>query len=53
LNGTGKLELTAEAVSLPDPGSGRSLEEQVQEVAAAVNEMVQTVLGGKQGSENK
>jgi signal transduction histidine kinase len=46
LNGTGKLELTAEAVALPDPGSGRSLEDQVQEVAATVNEMVQKVLGG-------
>jgi hypothetical protein len=46
LSGTGKLELTAEAVALPDPGSGRSLEEQVQEVAATVNEMVQKVLGG-------
>jgi signal transduction histidine kinase len=50
LNSTGQLEVSALAVPLPDPGAGRSLQEQVQEVAATVGEMVQTVLGGKQGS---
>lgn len=52
VNATGQLEVSAVAVPLPDPG--RSLEEQVQDVAATVHEMVQTVLGKKQGfTENK
>jgi len=43
LNGTGELEVSASAVRLPD-GAGRSLEEQVQEVAGAVTEMIHSVV---------
>jgi signal transduction histidine kinase len=49
LNGPGQLEVSALAVPLPDPGAGHSLDEQVQQVAARVNEKLQAVLGGKQG----
>jgi hypothetical protein len=37
-------------VPLPDRGAGRSLQEQVQDVASTVGEMVRTVLAGKQDS---
>ena len=50
LDGTGELEVSASAVPLPDRAAGRSLEEQVQEVAQAVAEMVRSVLGEKQPS---
>jgi hypothetical protein len=50
----GQLEVSALAVPLADRDTGHSLEEQVEQVAATVGEMVQTVLGGKQSStENK
>jgi len=50
LKGTGELEVSALAVPVPDRSAGHSLEEQVQEVAGTVGEMVRTVLGGEQGS---
>jgi signal transduction histidine kinase len=50
LNGTGKVEVSALAVPLPDRGNGQSLQEQVQGVASTVGEMVRTVLAGKQDS---
>jgi signal transduction histidine kinase len=50
LNGTGKLEVSALAVPLPDRSAGHSLEEQVREVSVTVGEMVRTVLGGQQAS---
>jgi hypothetical protein len=50
LNGTGKVEVSALTVPLPDRGAGRSLQEQVQDVASTVGEMVRTVLAGKQDS---
>jgi signal transduction histidine kinase len=50
LNGTGELEVSASAVPLPDRAAGHSLQEQVQEVAQAVTEMVRSVLGEKQNS---
>ena len=43
LKGTGELEVSASAVRLPE-GAGRSLEEQVQEVAGAVTEMIRSVI---------
>ena len=43
LNGTGELEVSASAVRLPD-GAGQSLEEQVQEVAGTVTEMIRSVI---------
>ena len=49
LKATGELEVSALAVPLPDRAAGHSLEEQVQEVAATVSEMVQTVLGEQTG----
>jgi signal transduction histidine kinase len=48
LDGTGELQVSALAVPLPDPGTNPSLQDQVQEVACTVGEMVRTVLGGKQ-----
>jgi signal transduction histidine kinase len=54
LKGTGELEVSATAVPLPEGDSGLSEEEQVEQVAGAVNGMVQTVLGGEQcGFEEK
>jgi signal transduction histidine kinase len=50
LNGTGDLEVSALPVSLPDPGANLSLQDQVQQVACTVGEMVRMVLGGEQGS---
>jgi signal transduction histidine kinase len=50
LDGTGELEVSASSVSLPDGVAGRSLPEQVQEVAQAVAEMVRSVLGEKHAS---
>ena len=50
VNGTGQLEVSASAVPLPDRDAGHSLQEQVQEVAQAVTEMVRSVLGEKQSS---
>jgi hypothetical protein len=44
LNGRGELEVSASAVSLPDRPAGQSLEEQVQEVARVVTEMVRSAL---------
>jgi len=48
LKGAGELEVSAAAVPLPDGGSGRSLEEQVRQVAGVVSDMVRTVLAGEQ-----
>jgi len=48
LEGTGELQVSASAVPHPDPGANRSLQDQVQEVACTVDEMVRTVLEGKQ-----
>jgi hypothetical protein len=42
--------VSALAVPLPDPGANLSLQDQVQEVAGTVGEMVRTVLQGKQDS---
>jgi hypothetical protein len=53
LNGTGQLEVSAVAVPLPDPGAGRSLEEQVQDVAASVNEKLQAFWEENKASPNK
>jgi len=53
LKATVELEVSALAVPLPDRAAGHSLAEQVQEVAATVSEMAQTVLGSKQDSESK
>lgn len=50
LNGTGELAVSASAVPLPDRGADHSLQEQVQEVARAVTEMVGAVLSDKQDS---
>jgi signal transduction histidine kinase len=50
LDGTGELQVSALAVPLPDPGANLSLQDQVQEVAGTVGEMVRTVLQGKQDS---
>jgi signal transduction histidine kinase len=50
LRGTGELEVSALAVPLPDPGAKPSLQDQVQQVACTVGEMVRTVLGGKEDS---
>jgi signal transduction histidine kinase len=50
LDGTGELEVSASAVPLSDRAAGHSLQEQVQEVAQTVAEMVRSVLGGKQNS---
>jgi histidine kinase/DNA gyrase B/HSP90-like ATPase len=50
LDGTGELRVSALAVPLPDPGADLSLQDQVQEVAGTVGEMVRTVLQGKQDS---
>ena len=44
LNGRGELEVSASAVSLPDRAASQSLEEQVQEVARVVTEMVRSAL---------
>jgi hypothetical protein len=52
LNNMGEIEVSAMVVPMPDRGAVHSLQEQVQEVAASVSEMVQTVLGGNQGCEN-
>jgi signal transduction histidine kinase len=50
LHGTGELEVSALAVPLPDRGATHSLQEQVQEVAGTVGELIRTVLGEKQNS---
>ncbi|HZQ70792.1 MAG TPA: hybrid sensor histidine kinase/response regulator [Terriglobales bacterium] len=44
----GTVELSAHAVPLPDRGATLSLQDQVQEVACTVGEMVRTVLEDKQ-----
>jgi signal transduction histidine kinase len=49
LDGTGELQVSALEVSLPDPGANSSLQDQVQEVACIVGEMVRTVLGREVG----
>jgi signal transduction histidine kinase len=49
LDGTGELQVSALEVSLPDPGANSSLQDQVQEVACTVGEMVRTVLGREVG----
>jgi hypothetical protein len=49
LSGTGQLEVSASAVPLPERSPDHSLQEQVQEVARVVTEMVGSVLGEKQG----
>lgn len=51
LNGAGELEVSALAVPLPDGGAGSSPQQQVQEVANTVSEMVRTVLEGKKSTE--
>jgi signal transduction histidine kinase len=54
LHGTGDLEVSASAVALPDPAAGRSLEDQVREVAERVTEMARAALPEKRHStENK
>jgi signal transduction histidine kinase len=47
MNSTGQLEVSVVAVPRPDSSLGLSLAAQVQEVAAAVHQMVQTIVGGK------
>jgi signal transduction histidine kinase len=47
LDGAGELQVTAMAVPLPDLGAKDSLQDQVQEVARIVGEMVRTVVGRK------
>lgn len=49
LDGTGEFQVSALEVSLPDPGANSSLQDQVQEVACIVGEMVRTVLGREVG----
>ena len=49
LGDTGTLEVTALVVPLPDRAADLSLDQQVQEVAGAVTNMVRSVLGEKQG----
>lgn len=49
LSGTGQLEVSASAVPLPERSPDHSLQEQVQEVARVVTEMVGSVLAEKQG----
>ena len=48
---TAELDLSAAAVTLPDPASNQSLEEQVQEVANRVTEMARFAQTPKQNSE--
>jgi len=50
LNGVGELQVSAQAVPLPDRGAGHPLEEQVREVSVTLSEMVRDVLGGQQAS---
>jgi hypothetical protein len=52
LNTMGQIEVSAMVVPMPDRAAVHSLQDQVQEVAASVSEMVQTVLGGNQTCEN-
>jgi signal transduction histidine kinase len=50
LDGIGELQVSALEVPLPERGEGHSLQGQVRELAGTVGEMVRTVLGGEQGS---
>jgi signal transduction histidine kinase len=45
LNSSGDFEISASEVPLPDPAAGHSLQEQVQEVADRVTEMVRAIVG--------
>jgi hypothetical protein len=45
LSASGEFEISASAVPLPDPAAAPSLEQQVQEVADRVTEMVRSVVG--------
>jgi signal transduction histidine kinase len=47
-NGNGELEVTASAVPLPDRPATQSLEQQVQQVACAVTEMLRSIVEQKQ-----
>jgi len=52
LTNTGQFEVSAMEVPMPDRLAVPLVQEQVQQVAARVSEMVQTLLGGNQGCEN-
>jgi signal transduction histidine kinase len=50
LSATGEFEISASEVALPDPAAGRSLQEQVQEVADRITEMARAVVGPQRNS---
>ena len=50
---SGEFEVTASAVTLPEPGEGRSLEQQVMETADRVTQMVRVALGSKHNEIHK
>jgi predicted aspartyl protease len=53
LKATGDLEVSASAVTLPNPAAGHTLEEQVREVAERVTEMARLALSEERNSTKK